>query len=292
MSPQDAADGRSSVHSDWRRRSQDRKEDRRHRRDGVCHHELHDRREFARPARRGGIRSCFDFLLRVRGSWRSFPMALVAAELASTFPKQGGMFRWVGEAFGPRWGFAGRLLAVAGMDVVVADGADLWLVGNGLYLVAAELRLPRWPATSSIPSPCCSLSSGRRRLFTFRGMEASVKLSTLGGMFGTIIPGGILIVLAATLCRDGQPDPDAAEHRLLPGLWQCRQHGSRREHLSVLRGHGNAGGPCQEPEESVARLPAVDPAGDDPDGRHLRARHARRRCRHPAQGHRSGSEPA
>jgi hypothetical protein len=34
------------------------------------------------------------------------PTALVAAELASTFPKQGGVFRWVGEAFGPRWGFA------------------------------------------------------------------------------------------------------------------------------------------------------------------------------------------
>ncbi|MEO6875944.1 MAG: amino acid permease, partial [Opitutaceae bacterium] len=26
------------------------------------------------------------------------PMSLVAAELASTFPKQGGVFRWIGEA--------------------------------------------------------------------------------------------------------------------------------------------------------------------------------------------------
>ena len=34
------------------------------------------------------------------------PTALVAAELTSTFPKQGGVFRWVSEAFGPRWGFA------------------------------------------------------------------------------------------------------------------------------------------------------------------------------------------
>jgi amino acid transporter len=34
------------------------------------------------------------------------PTALVSAELASAFPDQGGVFRWVGEAFGPRWGFA------------------------------------------------------------------------------------------------------------------------------------------------------------------------------------------
>ena len=30
------------------------------------------------------------------------PVSLVAAELASTFPKKGGIFRWVGEAFGTR----------------------------------------------------------------------------------------------------------------------------------------------------------------------------------------------
>ena len=34
------------------------------------------------------------------------PTALVAAELASTFPEKGGIFRWVSEAFGPSWGFA------------------------------------------------------------------------------------------------------------------------------------------------------------------------------------------
>jgi glutamate:GABA antiporter len=34
------------------------------------------------------------------------PVALVAAELAATFPEQGGVFRWIGEAFGPKWGFA------------------------------------------------------------------------------------------------------------------------------------------------------------------------------------------
>ena len=34
------------------------------------------------------------------------PVALVAAELASTYPKKGGIFSWVSEAFGTRMGFA------------------------------------------------------------------------------------------------------------------------------------------------------------------------------------------
>ena len=33
------------------------------------------------------------------------PVSLVAAELATGWPEKGGVFRWVGEAFGPRWAF-------------------------------------------------------------------------------------------------------------------------------------------------------------------------------------------
>ena len=36
------------------------------------------------------------------------PVSLVAAELAAMFPyQQGGMFRWIGEAFGQKLGFLG-----------------------------------------------------------------------------------------------------------------------------------------------------------------------------------------
>lgn len=41
------------------------------------------------------------------------PTALVAAELAAMFAdKQGGVFRWVGEAMGARTGFPGHLAAM------------------------------------------------------------------------------------------------------------------------------------------------------------------------------------
>lgn len=37
------------------------------------------------------------------------PVAFVAAELATTYPQKGA-FRWIGEAFGARWGFVGMLM--------------------------------------------------------------------------------------------------------------------------------------------------------------------------------------
>lgn len=33
------------------------------------------------------------------------PFSLVCAELASTYTRSGGLYRWVSEAFGPRWGW-------------------------------------------------------------------------------------------------------------------------------------------------------------------------------------------
>ena len=38
------------------------------------------------------------------------PVSLVAAELATGWPEKGGIFRWVGEAFGPRLAFMAMFL--------------------------------------------------------------------------------------------------------------------------------------------------------------------------------------
>jgi len=132
------------------------------------------------------------------------PTSLVAAELAATFPKQGGVFRWVSEAFGPRWGFAALYYQwqaiVIWFPTVLIYGAvalayiwwpqsfDKALAGNKLYTIAVVLAV-YWFVT----------------LFTFRGVGASARLSSLGGLFGTIIPGAILIILAAIYVAMGNP---------------------------------------------------------------------------------------
>jgi putative glutamate/gamma-aminobutyrate antiporter len=132
------------------------------------------------------------------------PTALVAAELASTFPKQGGVFRWVGEAFGPHWGFAAVYWQwqawVLWLPAVLVFGsaalAYIWwpqsfdaaLAQNKFYSMAV-LLVVFWAVT----------------VFTFRGLQASVRLSTFGGIFGTIIPGAILIALGVVYVAMGNP---------------------------------------------------------------------------------------
>jgi putative glutamate/gamma-aminobutyrate antiporter len=132
------------------------------------------------------------------------PTALVAAELASTFPKQGGVFRWVGEAFGPRWGFAAiywqwqawvlwfPAVLVFGTSALAfvwwPQSFDAALAANKYYAMSV-LLVAFWAIT----------------VFTFRGVEASVRLSTFSGVFGTIIPGAILITLAGIYVARGKP---------------------------------------------------------------------------------------
>ena len=132
------------------------------------------------------------------------PVSLVAAELASAFPNQGGVFRWVGEAFGPRWGFAAIyyqwqaiviwfptvliFAATALAYICWPQSFDAALSNNKFYMIAVLLAV-YWFVT----------------IFTFRGIAASSKLSSLGGLFGTIIPGAILIVLGVAYVAMGKP---------------------------------------------------------------------------------------
>jgi putative glutamate/gamma-aminobutyrate antiporter len=143
------------------------------------------------------------------------PTALVAAELAAAFPKQGGVFRWVGEAFGPKWGFAAIYYQwqaiVIWFPTVLIYGAvalayvwwpqtfDKALAGNKLYTIAVVLTV-YWAVT----------------FVSFRGVGASSKLSKIGGLFGTIIPGAILILLGVLYVALGKPIQMPLNTGLLP----------------------------------------------------------------------------
>ena len=142
-------------------------------------------------------------------------------------------------------GLCGRLLAMAGMGIVVsavlAFGAaalayiwwpqsfDAALATNKFYTMAV-LVVVFWAVT----------------VYTFRGIQASVKLSTFSGVFGTIVPGVILIALAIAYGAMGNPIQISLEYRDTPELWRLAYHGPRCEYFLVLRRHGNAGGTCQE----------------------------------------------
>ena len=125
------------------------------------------------------------------------PTALVAAELAAMFAqKQGGVFRWVGEAMGPRAGFlaiwiqwiqntiwyptvltfGATSIAFIGIDRTT----DLALASNPMFTLAVVLII-YWSAT----------------LISLKGLGWVGKISKIGAIVGTIIPAGILITLAA-----------------------------------------------------------------------------------------------
>jgi putative glutamate/gamma-aminobutyrate antiporter len=143
------------------------------------------------------------------------PTALVAAELAATYPKKGGVFRWVGEAFGPRWGFAAMYYQwqaiVIWFPTVLIFGAvslayvfwpasfDSALASNKIYTIAVLLGV-FWFVT----------------LFSLRGTKSSSTLSSLGGLFGTIIPGAILIMLGAVYVFMGHPIQMPVNTGLMP----------------------------------------------------------------------------
>ena len=124
------------------------------------------------------------------------PTAMVAAELAAMFSaKQGGVFRWVGEAFGARTGFLAIWLqwiqstiwyptvltfgAVSIAYIGVDPSTDAALASNRLFTLIVVLAI-YWIAT----------------FISLRGIGWVGKVSKIGGIIGTIVPSCLLIVLA------------------------------------------------------------------------------------------------
>ena len=131
------------------------------------------------------------------------PTALVAAELAAMFSdKQGGVFRWVGEAFGARTGFLAIWLqwieSTIWYPTVLTFGAvsiafigmdqthDMALASNKVFTLIVVLAI-YWIAT----------------FISLRGLDWVGKISKWGGLIGTIIPAGLLIILGAIYLATG-----------------------------------------------------------------------------------------
>lgn len=122
------------------------------------------------------------------------PTALVAAELASMFAnKQGGVFRWVGEAMGTRLGFLAIFLqwiestiwfptvltfgAVSLAFIGTSEVSDAALASNKVFTLVVVLAI-YWLAT----------------FISLKGMGWVGKVSKIGAMVGTIIPAALLII--------------------------------------------------------------------------------------------------
>ncbi len=117
------------------------------------------------------------------------PTALVSAELATGWPSTGGVYTWVKEAFGPRWGFAAIWLQWTEniiwyptvLSFTAATIAYLFnpaLADNKLYILSMVMAT-YWGCT----------------LIDLLGMKISGMISTIGVIIGTLIPGVFIITL-------------------------------------------------------------------------------------------------
>ncbi|HJN37163.1 MAG TPA: amino acid permease [Gammaproteobacteria bacterium] len=127
------------------------------------------------------------------------PIALVSAELATALPKKGGVYAWVREAFGPRWGC--YVIWLQWIYNVV------WYPTQMAFIAAVISHF--FPGNlSENPYFISGLSF---LLFTVAtiannyGMRISSFVSTLGAIFGTLIPMMLITLCALLWVYQGHP---------------------------------------------------------------------------------------
>lgn len=134
--------------------------------------------------------SIFSFLI---------PAALISAELATGWPQKGGVYVWVREAFGERWGFLAIWLQW--IQSVIWYPAVLSFVGatmafiinpnlaeNKFYLILLILVI-FWGIT----------------FINFHGMKISSRISTIGLLIGVILPVSLIIFFGVFYLYKGDP---------------------------------------------------------------------------------------
>ncbi|HKY69629.1 MAG TPA: amino acid permease, partial [Gammaproteobacteria bacterium] len=115
------------------------------------------------------------------------PISLVCAELTSGWPKQGGVYAWVSEAFGQQFGALAIWLewieSVVWLPTVLS-----FIAGTVAYLIDPDLADNRLFLLGVMLTVLWSSS-----ILNFFGMKTSGWVSTVGIILGSIIPGSLII---------------------------------------------------------------------------------------------------
>lgn len=127
------------------------------------------------------------------------PLAFITAELATTWPAEGGIYDWVKEAFGTRLGF----LAIW-LDWII----NVVFFPTLLSFIAAGIAYTFNPAQAHNNLYIVIISLCLLWLVTFGnlfGAKLSGLISSIGVIFGTILPGILIIILAIAWLAKGHP---------------------------------------------------------------------------------------
>ncbi|WP_291961699.1 putative glutamine/gamma-aminobutyrate antiporter GadC [Chelatococcus sp.] len=122
------------------------------------------------------------------------PVSLIAAELATGWPEKGGMFRWVGEAFGGRLAFT--IMMVLFVEVCVFFPTALTFGAVSIAYVDPNEQVASTLASNKFF--VLALVLAVYWIATFIGLRGAAAFSAVakwGGVIGVFIPATVLIVL-------------------------------------------------------------------------------------------------
>jgi len=149
------------------------------------------------PIAECGFSSIFFLTVSILGFF--IPLSLIAAELATGWPKANGVYGWVKEAFGHKWGFLALWLLwtenviwyptiLSFIAATVSYAIDPSLAANPAYNVLLILGI-FWGVTG----------------INLIGVKASNWMSTLGAVCGTFLPSFLIIGLGLSWYLGGKP---------------------------------------------------------------------------------------
>lgn len=127
------------------------------------------------------------------------PSALISAELATGWPKDGGIYIWVREGLGDRWGFMAIWMQwvhnVAWYPVILS-----FVAVTGAYLISPAVAENRWYVIGVILVGFWGMT-----LLNYLGIKTSSWFSAVGVIVGTILPGLLIIFLGIYWFGSGNP---------------------------------------------------------------------------------------
>ncbi len=127
------------------------------------------------------------------------PCALISAELATGWPKQGGIYAWVREGLGDRWGFMAIWMQwvhdVAWFPVILS-----FVAVTSTYLIDPTLASNRHFVLGVILVGFWGMT-----LLNYLGIQISSWFSTVGVILGTLLPGLFIIALGISWVLMGKP---------------------------------------------------------------------------------------
>jgi glutamate:GABA antiporter len=129
---------------------------------------------------------CFFFIIAL---FFLIPCALISAELATGWPKSGGVYIWVREGLGDRWGFMAIWMQwvhnVAWYPVIMS-----FVAVTAAFLISPELANNKFFVLSVILIGFWGMT-----FLNYLGIKTSGWFSAIGVIVGTILPGIFIIFL-------------------------------------------------------------------------------------------------